>query len=478
MTYNNKFFICLSCKKILCPLCDSNHDKEHNIIDYDEKYYICDLHYESYNSFCKDCKKDICIVCEKSHKNHDLIYYGNILPNKDKLNNNIQKLKIKIEEYKNDINEIINNLNDLKESFDIYYKIINNLKNSYEVKNRNYPILQNLNDVGDNIENFNNTIKNIITKFNSTLNLYNKINLKPVNDLNEDEKKIKLFEEKNIVKFINNENNNNLILKVNMNIEKKEENKIIYDENNNNQIIKDKKIMDVEIKINDNFKINLSYNYYFSYKIEEEKFNVNEIKVYNIINNTLDITFNLDKKMNEINDIIIMIDGNVILKGEKIHVIKVNEKSIEIIESIEANYSKIFKFSNNFIAVYQISSINFYEYEQGILIESNYKINIKEIIYEICEVNKIEIAIYCYESGILYGRTDFLIFYDIKNDKRITSFKVGEGKSTNKFLRLINKNSIILQHDTIFYLVDTIQRKIKKTINLYSDNLSTFVSID
>ena len=287
----------------------------------------------------------------------------------------------------------------------------------------------------------------------------------------------------------------------------------IYDENNNIQILNDNNKIDVGEKINDNFKINdmnfeilkirkvkqilnyttknsnkiyrplndarlLSYNYYFSYKIEEEKLNVNEIKVYNIVNNTLDITFNLDKKINEIKEIIIMIDGNAILKGDKITIIKVHEKSIEIIDSIETSYNRIFKFSNDFIAVYQYSSINFYEYEQGILIESNYKINIKEIIYEICEVNKNEIAIYCYENGILYGRSDFLIFYGIKSGKQITSFKIGEGKSKKKFLRLINKKTIILQHETIFYLIDAIQREIKKTIDLYSDNLSTFILID
>ena len=37
ISYNNKFFKCNTCNKNICPLCNSNHDKSHKIIDYDEK---------------------------------------------------------------------------------------------------------------------------------------------------------------------------------------------------------------------------------------------------------------------------------------------------------------------------------------------------------------------------------------------------------------------------------------------------------
>ena len=36
-SYNNIFYICLSCKQNLCPLCKSTHNKKHNIIDYEKK---------------------------------------------------------------------------------------------------------------------------------------------------------------------------------------------------------------------------------------------------------------------------------------------------------------------------------------------------------------------------------------------------------------------------------------------------------
>ena len=50
-TFNNQFFICLNCKLNLCPLCNSSHDKSHNIINYDDKNYICNIHNELFNSY-------------------------------------------------------------------------------------------------------------------------------------------------------------------------------------------------------------------------------------------------------------------------------------------------------------------------------------------------------------------------------------------------------------------------------------------
>ena len=72
-SYNNIFFICFDCKINLCPLCKSIHDKTHNIFDYDEKYFICDLDFESYNSYCADCNTDLCVICENQHKGHKIL---------------------------------------------------------------------------------------------------------------------------------------------------------------------------------------------------------------------------------------------------------------------------------------------------------------------------------------------------------------------------------------------------------------------
>ena len=89
------------------PLCNSKHDKSHNIIDYDDKFYTCDLHYESYISYCDDCKKDICITCEMEHSGHKIISYGSILPNVKKIKEEAKNLNDKKEEIKNEIKDIL-----------------------------------------------------------------------------------------------------------------------------------------------------------------------------------------------------------------------------------------------------------------------------------------------------------------------------------------------------------------------------------
>ena len=56
-TFNNNFFVCNTCKENICPLCKSKHDKEHKIINYEQKDYICDMHNELYIKYCTTCKK-------------------------------------------------------------------------------------------------------------------------------------------------------------------------------------------------------------------------------------------------------------------------------------------------------------------------------------------------------------------------------------------------------------------------------------
>ena len=70
----NNIYLCLKCNQNLCSSCMSIHDKTHNIINFQEKYFICDLHYESYNSYCFTCKKDLCPCCNKEHEVHKIIY--------------------------------------------------------------------------------------------------------------------------------------------------------------------------------------------------------------------------------------------------------------------------------------------------------------------------------------------------------------------------------------------------------------------
>ena len=169
ISYNNIFYICLDCKKNLCPICNDSHNKTHNIINYEEKFFTCYLHYEQFYSYCDDCKKDICMTCQNEHENHKIIYY--IPPNLKKIKNDKEDLFNKKEELKKEIKNIIIKLNSLMEMIDNYYGMYNDIINSYGNKKRNYYVLQNI----DNITKFSNYFINDIHKILNENRFDNKI---------------------------------------------------------------------------------------------------------------------------------------------------------------------------------------------------------------------------------------------------------------------------------------------------------------
>ena len=148
--HNNIFYKCNICKKDLCPICYSNHDKNHNAINYDDKYYICEQHSKAFMGYCDDCKENMCIYCEQNHNGHNIITYGKLIPDNNKRNNMLKKL----DEMKNKLNEDINNiilkLNKVKDNFEIYYNINKNIINNFNKEKINYEILYNINNIKNN----------------------------------------------------------------------------------------------------------------------------------------------------------------------------------------------------------------------------------------------------------------------------------------------------------------------------------------
>lgn len=88
ITNLNNFYKCLSYDIKLCSLCQSQHDKSHNIINYEFKDFICNEHMKDFINYDTKCKKDICLYCETEHEAHNKEYYGNYLPNINKLKTN------------------------------------------------------------------------------------------------------------------------------------------------------------------------------------------------------------------------------------------------------------------------------------------------------------------------------------------------------------------------------------------------------
>jgi len=140
---------------------------------------------------------------------------------------------------------MINKLNKVIDNIDIYYNISKNMIKNYEKKNRNYIILQNINEINNNVIineiNKINEDNNIINKIMEIMNIYKKMKnneIEIIYNIKEEDKKrgkIRIFGEafvnnyKNICKIIyekkeyelneefNINKNNNNILKIKLN---------------------------------------------------------------------------------------------------------------------------------------------------------------------------------------------------------------------------------------------------------------------
>ena len=168
-THNNEFYICNNCNKNICPLCKSIHDKNHNIINFNDKNYICKKHNDIFNKFCKSCNENICIFCEEEHKNHDIIDLSSIIIKKDEFSKILKELKQSIDNYKYQINAIKQIFDKMINIIDAYYKINNDIINNYNMNKRNYYNLLTLQNLKNNnellIKEINNAINsNIISE--------------------------------------------------------------------------------------------------------------------------------------------------------------------------------------------------------------------------------------------------------------------------------------------------------------------------
>ena len=217
-SYNKQFYKCLICNQNLCPLCNSQHNKNHKIIDYDKKSFICNVHNDLFFSYCEKCNINLCMLCEKNHNNnnHKIIYYKDIIPNENIIKEEINKFRKKIDKFKNKIENIIKMLDKVIENIEIYYKINTEIINNFEFNNRNYQILQNINEIKNNIEindinqmindnNIDNELKKIIYLYNEmTTKLYNN------NNIQSNENNIKSKEEKKEIE--NNDSNDEITI--------------------------------------------------------------------------------------------------------------------------------------------------------------------------------------------------------------------------------------------------------------------------
>ena len=404
-TYDNKFYICYSCKINLCLLCQINHDKSHYIVDYEKKDYLCRDHFETYIYYCNECKKDICALCENAHRGHKTITYGSIMPDIEVAKKELKYLKERIYELKYDVKRIISKLNSLIENIDIYCTIFNDMVKNFDIRKRNYSILQNMND----IKNFNNDFirniteiindKNIKTKFNSIIEMGDKMTFKE-KEKSEKENKKNDEENENIKDTINaenddkneEENNNDNIKKYNPSEDKYEN----FDLNKIKELNSFTTKYDIEkIMILSDRRI-FSYQKYYN----ENGDYLYKFCVYNVYNGIIcDINYDTNpiETMFQMND-----DNIIIFYYEKIKVIKVKRNSFEEIQTIDESRSQIYKLLNEKILFTNCEKFEIYSYENGKLSDNNkisFNYNEDNYFNDLCQINENEIAIYYYREG-------------------------------------------------------------------------------
>ena len=197
--YNKVFNYCKVCKQKLCPLCKSKHNKSHIIIDYDKKNYLCYKHDEKFISYCNDCNKNLCYSCQTEHnKDHMIGSFQGYNINKENLSKilkGFQEMRTKVNKK---IEEIINNLNELKKNIENYNEIFCNALNNFDQDNRNFFILNNINELFDNdiIRDMgkisDNKKNNICSDFKILMRMYTKMNNYISNEFEiEDSKSVK-----------------------------------------------------------------------------------------------------------------------------------------------------------------------------------------------------------------------------------------------------------------------------------------------
>ena len=176
----NEFFRCLVCKHNLCLICRSKHNLSHNIIQYNQRNYICQDHFKDYNKYCKQCNKNICFKCQE-HKEHQLISLEDITINKEEKKKILDNMKVLIDSINQTIKEVIVRLNLFSKTINKYYEINNTIYNNCDEDNRNFQIFENLKEIKDNTKFYEllkyiNNNNNIKDKLFDILNLYESIN--------------------------------------------------------------------------------------------------------------------------------------------------------------------------------------------------------------------------------------------------------------------------------------------------------------
>ena len=361
-----------------------------------------------------------------------------MIPDISKLNDSINNLKIKIEEYKDNIKEIITRLSNKSYRNNIILKNINDV-----VRNINY-FISNMNEIMNE--------KNVGNKINKIFDIYNKMTFRNENNNNE---------------YDYNINDGNIIIPYLKDKGKKGNNYQTF------YIERIKKIFSFKIEPDTNYILVLNDGRILSFSDPTKE--IKTIFLYNLKENKKrEISFIYDE---DIGESFQMEDDNIIIKGKNtISVIKIKKWEVIFIQTLDLkeHYYVINKLSNEKILVGNYKIVKLFSYKNGKLFDDNHLINID--CYHAYMIKENEIAFHYKETGV-FSYHDVLIFYDLKNDKKIKSLKIGNsGKYACWCFTSMDKN-FIFHHDEKFLLIDTERQKItiEKT---FKDRIQSIVSLN
>ena len=450
-TSNNKFYRCNSCEINLCILCKLKHNKEHKIINYNQKNFICKFHANPYSLYCNTCKKNICIICEKNHNNHYLLSFENERENIEKLKSQNDKLRKTLDIFKNNIEDIKNIFDKIVFELEEYYKIKQNIINNFNDKELNYEILHNIKIFNETkIESDLNEIiskDDIEDKFHKIYEIYYKINSKNENE-----------HIKNIEKINNepNENANDIQTNEINNLNASKENK--YDINHlENDNKNDSHHFNLSSNNNDYLteeKIKQNENMLFEKDIFEGNFNLSKSDINNNKNN--EMMQNKTNLTSEINNDSHDNDKNHDKINENDN--KINEiKTNNYIKELKDIYSKIYGEKINIIFIMPNKD------KKSFIIPSNFtRKDIYYTAYNLCE----------YQKGEFEYKNLLKLFYNgnlLNNDDTIENLK-------NNDVIEIKKESIISCLD-FSDLIKGGTSNIKKNFS-FLDSLEQRISVD
>ena len=479
-------------KKNLCPNCKNNHDKSHNILDYEQDQLYCNNHFNLYNFYCNDCKKDLCTTCKNEHENHEIISYDDIIPDIEKIKDNeLKDTKEKIYELKTVINRMISQLNKLNRNLDTYFEIFNNIICNFDKEQRNYSFIQNVNYIKSFNTNFIGNITEIIRDDNLKSQFVNIINMQLKMEFKKENNTIIIQEKEDKEK---NENNNN---DTNDNINKYNLSDDKY-ENFHLDQIKELQSFTINNKIENILVLNDGRILTIQRYSNESGKKLYKLCVYSIINEFIcDINIDIEKVKN----IFRMEDGNVAIYTDNnfIKIIKVKKNNMEEIFKLEG-MDEMKSLSNDYFYVYQkedtgerIQSAWFlkgkelpryvYNYYIYLYEKEQFKkyINItdiyeKENVINICQINNNEFVLFTRQKIKILGKYDFLLYYDAKNNKILKKIKIGKKDEhywdkTNMYYH--GNDNLILERDSIsgpkFLLVDIKKGDIKNEFHFEID---------